>query len=156
MPRLISYLPEEHILTTLKAEDKFAALEEMVQFLKRKKLVEDPSDALDLLRQREEIYSTGIGRSLAVPHALSKKMEKTILAFAFKKEGIPFESIDQASVHFIFLLLGPEENQRLHLQILAKIARLFRGKDLRDALMGARSAKALRETLDKYEKRLED
>jgi nitrogen PTS system EIIA component len=155
MANVVDYLPEDQILTDLAAAEKFTAIEEMVHFLKKKKLVADPDDALDLLRQREEIYSTGIGRALAVPHALSKKMEKTVLCFAFKKDGIPFESIDQAPVHFIFLLLGPEENQRLHLQILAKIARLFRDKDLREELLGVRSAKSLRDTLAKYEKNLD-
>lgn len=153
MPRLMEYLPESHILMNLKAKEKFTAIEEMVQFLKKKKLLEDADDALELLRQREEIYSTGIGRSLAVPHALSKKIEKTILLLAFLKKGIPFESIDQSPVHFVFLLLGPEENQRTHLQILAKIARFFRDRELRDELMKAKTAKQLRDMLAKYEKK---
>ena len=155
MASLMEYLPESHILMNLKAKEKFSAIEEMVHFLKKNKLLEDTDDALELLRQREEIYSTGIGRSLAVPHALSKKIEKTILALAFLKKGIPFESIDQAPVHFVFLLLGPEENQRTHLQILAKIARLFRDRKLRDELIKAQTAKHLRDALAKYEKKHE-
>ncbi len=48
MPRLIEYLPESHILMNLKAKEKFAAIEEMVRFLKKKKLLEDADDALEL------------------------------------------------------------------------------------------------------------
>jgi fructose-specific phosphotransferase system IIA component len=155
MVQLTEYLSQDLIITSLKAREKFAAMEEILRFLKGKKLVQDAEDAMELLRQREEIYSTGIGRSLAVPHALSKKMQKSVLALAVVEEGLPFDSIDQQPVHFIFMLLGPEENQRLHLQILAKIARLFRDRDLRAELLKAKTPATIREVIAKNEKKAE-
>ncbi|HZI89079.1 MAG TPA: PTS sugar transporter subunit IIA, partial [Candidatus Polarisedimenticolia bacterium] len=55
----------------LKTRKKSAALEEMVAHLAQHQIARRADALLDVLRQREALGSTGIGKGIAIPHARS-------------------------------------------------------------------------------------
>lgn len=100
-----------------------------------------------LLLAREEQGSTGIGNGFAVPHAKTKHREEALLIVARSNAGIPYAAIDGRDVHFVFMLLGPENAAEDHLQMLRWISSLARNADFRRFMRGAADAGAIRELL---------
>lgn len=77
--------------------------------------------------KREELYATGIANYLAIPHA-KIGVKNPITAIAVSENGIDFEAPDELPSKIIILLLTPEDNNELQLQLLAEIAKAFRDR----------------------------
>ena len=133
-------LKQDHIIENLVADAKEDALKEISLFLEQKGAIQDHDQLLKALLEREQLGSTGIGDSMAIPHAKYEGIEKVTTVFARSREGIDFQSLDRKPVHFIFLLLAPPASTGLHLKALAKIARLFKNPSLRDNILEAEGA----------------
>lgn len=71
--------------------------------------------------EREQIISTSIGMEIAIPHGRID-IKKPIIAAAINKKGVDFDSPDGLPSKIIFLLLTPQSNNELQLQLLAEIA----------------------------------
>ena len=95
---------------------------------------------IEALREREGKISTGIGSGVAIPHAFSDLVEDVVVGFGRSREGIDFEALDNAPVHFVILFIVPKKKYQLHLKTLAAIARHFTNRNVRDHLAAAESA----------------
>lgn len=127
----------------LKGADREAVLEELVQ---RIPAIAGRPDArqtlLRALQEREQLYSTGIGDGVALPHArnaLVGLVDDAVIVFGRHSAGIPYNSIDGAPAKLFFLLVAPTVTQ--HLAILARLSRMLRDPKLRHDLLGANTAK---------------
>jgi fructose PTS system EIIA component len=96
--------------------------------------------------------STGIGKTLALPHAKSAGVSRPVIAFATLRESIDFDSIDNEPVRIIFLLATPEEMLAEHLKLLGRITRLAGREDVRQRLVLASSAAEVMELFREEEK----
>jgi mannitol/fructose-specific phosphotransferase system IIA component (Ntr-type) len=66
--------------------------------------------------------------------------------------GVEFDSLDEAPVHFVFLLLSPPGSG--HLKVLARIARLCRQEGFVGDISGAENADRIYELVVQGEARL--
>jgi PTS system nitrogen regulatory IIA component len=66
-----------------------------------------------------------------------------IAAFARKQAGVDFAAIDGKPTYLFFVLFAPENSAGLHLKALARISRLFKQPQLRQAILGAESGPAI-------------
>lgn len=139
--KLAELLEAEQIVLDMKAVEHWPAITELVDHLVESG--ELPTSqrqvVLNALRDREEQVSTGIGSGVAIPHAFSDELEKVVAIFGRSKEGIEFEAIDNAPVHFVILFIVPRKDYHLHLRTLAAIAKLFTNSDVRLGLAQART-----------------
>lgn len=97
--------------------------------------------------KRENEMSTGIGKSLALPHAKTGAVTSPVLAMATLGRGINFDSIDKLPVRIIFLLATPDAMLAEHLKLLGRITRIA-GKD--EVRMKILQAATPREVLDLF------
>lgn len=127
------------------ATEKWQAIQELVLFLiKGGYLKEEEKEfVLAALYQREETMSTGIGFSLAIPHASVEVVDRVVVAFGRSLSGIEFESLDSKPVHFIVLFLVPSHQFKTHLKTLSAIAKFFNDRIIREELMHAPNAAAI-------------
>jgi mannitol/fructose-specific phosphotransferase system IIA component (Ntr-type) len=89
-----------------------------------------------MLKRRENLGSTGIGRGIAIPHCRSLVVNKLRVAFGRKKEGLDFKAIDEKPVHFFFLIVAPPlEVSNQYLPVLGKIAQFSKETDVPDRLL---------------------
>lgn len=80
---------------------------------------------LKLLKRRESLGSTGVGRGVAVPHCRSLVVPRLQLAYGHSQAGIPFDSADGEPVkHFFLIVAPPNEVSNQYLPTLGKIAQL--------------------------------
>ena len=89
-----------------------------------------------MLKRRENLGSTGIGRQIAIPHCRSLVVNKLRVAFGRKKGGVDFKAIDEKPVNFFFLIVAPPlEVSNQYLPVLGKIAQFSKETDIPDRLL---------------------
>jgi mannitol/fructose-specific phosphotransferase system IIA component (Ntr-type) len=88
--------------------------------------------------EREELIGTALGGGIAIPHARLIEIKQPVVVAGHSLQGIDFNALDGAPVHIIFLILTPAGDQRMQLQILSDIARVFTDQTARLAALHAR------------------
>jgi len=89
-----------------------------------------------MLKRRENLGSTGIGRAIAIPHCRSLVVNKLRVAFGRKSTGIDFRAIDEKPVNFFFLIVAPPlEVSNQYLPVLGKIAQFSKEPDVPQRLL---------------------
>lgn len=83
------------------------------------------NEVFDHLIARERLGSTGFGNGVAIPHCRLSKCGQITGAFFRLENPVDFDSIDKKPVDLVFVLLVPEEQTEIHLEVLSKIAERF-------------------------------
>lgn len=119
--KLVEFLTPHEVSLELEASSKDEALREMVKLLG---LNQDAEESLfNLLRKRENLGSTGIGKHVAIPHCRSLVVDRLRVAYGRKPKGLAFDAIDGKPVHHMFLIVAPPvEISNQYLPVLGKIA----------------------------------
>ena len=138
--KLMNYVCKETIAPELDGKNKSELLNRMVEMLHKAGKIKSPEPLLKSLLERESIMTTGIGRGIAVPHAMSPEVKELIIALGRIPGGADFESLDRKPVYFIFLLVGPPESSSQHLKTLARISRLVQHSQFVESIKKAQDA----------------
>lgn len=135
-------LSPKGVIHNLRAKCKREALQMLAD--KASDIVDRPAEEImTTLLEREQLGSTGVGDGVALPHGKIDGLKSIVGVLARLETPITFDAIDDQPVDLIFMLLAPANATAAHLKALAKVSRLFRDADARDALRGADSAEAL-------------
>lgn len=135
---LLDFFEETLFIPELKATSRDAALQEMVSCLTSADRIKDGDILLDMLRQREVLGSTGIGRGVAVPHGRSLAIGRLTVIFARSAAGIEYDAMDGKPVHLVFLTVAPpQERSNLYLPVLGKIVEMVKSARVRKQLLAA-------------------
>lgn len=141
--KIVDLLDIKAISIELTSTTKVEVLAEMVDLLRQVQPDLDAAELLTVLIEREELGSTGIGDGIAIPHGKLKGLDRLLMAFGRKKDGVDFDAMDNRPAHLIFLLLAPESEATLHLKALARISKLLRKEEVRRQLLEAPDPQAL-------------
>jgi mannitol/fructose-specific phosphotransferase system IIA component (Ntr-type) len=136
--QLREFFSEDAIELELKGVSKDDILKELIALLG----VDEKSNAMlfKMLKRRENLGSTGIGRGIAIPHCRSLVVNKLRVAFGRKRAGLDFKAIDEKPVHFFFLIVAPPlEVSNQYLPVLGKIAQFAKEPDVPERLMGLKA-----------------
>ena len=124
---------EQTIRLDLRPKDKWDAITQLVDVLVDEKQV--PSSkrqlVLDAALQREDKTSTALGHQTAIPHAPIPDLPNVIGCLGICPDGVNFGGVYDEPVHFIFLLLTPQQNYRNYIPVLAQISTLMRPEETR-------------------------
>lgn len=144
---LSDYLREDLIFLHLHPKDMEECLASMVAMAAARGAIPDRVDALTRLIERERTMSTGLGGGVAVPHAKTDKLRNLVVALGRVSDGVDFKAIDGKPVFLVFMLLGPPDSTRQHVDLLARIAYLVKAPGVIETLRGAVTAGEVLETL---------
>ena len=106
--KISDYVKIETIELNLKAKNKKDVIKELHQNILKSNLVKDEELALKDLYSRENMGSTGIGKSVALPHAKTDAVDKMVITVGISRDGIEYDSIDNQPVHIFFMFLCPK------------------------------------------------
>ena len=87
--------------------------------------------------KREETYATGVGFSVATPHAKTDAVKTASVAFARLKKPIHWDDGDDVTMIFQLAVPCTGAGDR-HLQILAALSRKLIHDEFRDAIAAAK------------------
>jgi mannitol/fructose-specific phosphotransferase system IIA component (Ntr-type) len=144
---LRDFFDRDAVSLSLKAETKDDALRELVSLLGLEE--KNESILVKMLKRRENLGSTGIGRGIAIPHCRSLVVNKLRVAFGRKNGGIDFNAIDSQPVEFIFLIVAPPlEVNNQYLPVLGRLAQFAKDPENVKALRTVQSPEEFLSLLD--------
>jgi mannitol/fructose-specific phosphotransferase system IIA component (Ntr-type) len=88
---------------------------------------------------REAIMPTGVGLGIAIPHARLPGLAAPIVALGLSNAGVDFGAPDGDLARLIVLVVTPEHDDLIQIELLAEIARTFQHGETRVAVAHARS-----------------
>lgn len=136
---LREFVSEDAVQLELQGTSKDDILKELIGLLK----LDEKSEGMlfKMLKRRENLGSTGIGRGIAIPHCRSLVVNRLRVAFGRKAAGVDFKAIDDKPVHFFFLIVAPPlEVSNQYLPVLGKIAQFSKESDVPGRLLEISSA----------------
>ena len=133
-------LEEESILLDMQARYKEGALRELADVLHGQFPLLEAEAYCNILREREQIGSTGVGNGIALPHGKLAGLDRIRCGFGRSINGIGFEAVDNQPVHFFFVMLAPLDIAHQYLHTLAGASRLLKQPEIRKKLRQADTA----------------
>ena len=131
--RLREFLDPSAVSLDLRAPTKDLVLDELVALLRL-----DERSTLQisrLLKRRETLGSTGMGRGIAIPHCRSLALNRLRLGFGLHRAGLDYEAVDHRPAHIFFMIVAPPtEVSNQYLPVLGRIAQFGQMPDIPERL----------------------
>lgn len=130
---LREFFNEDAISLDLTGEGKDEILKELISLLG----LDEKSEGIlfKMLKRRENLGSTGIGKGIAIPHCRSLVVNRLRVAFGRKPGGVEFKAIDDQPVENFFLIIAPPlEVSNQYLPVLGRIAQFAKEPDVPERL----------------------
>ena len=126
--KFAEFIRVDAIKVDLAAEQKRGVIEELVTALVDSGSIssDEQESIVEAIMKREELGSTGIGRSVAVPHTKHPSVDQLVGTVGVSHDGVDFNSLDGEKVQIFFLLISPPDRPGDHLRALEYISRQLR------------------------------
>lgn len=131
-------LDKNCVVSALSGTTKQAVVQELAELLTKHHPQLANQEVFQVLMEREELGSTGIGNGIAIPHGKLASLSQIVTGFGRSIPGVSFDSQDGKPAHIFFVLLAPENAASLHLKALARLSRLLKDLHFRNKLMEAK------------------
>lgn len=148
LSRLIK--PEDIILNLIPGNKK-SILKQLIQPLIINNRITDSNLYLSLLMDREDMVSTGIGNSIAIPHIRNPNQYPVTpcIITGICKNGTSFDSLDNKNANIFFLICS--DSEVVHLKIMAKLVTHTRNTTLIKELLACENEKDIISKIIEYE-----
>lgn len=133
----------DSVKVPLDATTKREAIHELVGLLDAAGRIREPKRLKEVVWEREQQRSTGIGEGLAIPHGKCDCSDQLVMAVGRPAEPLDFGSIDMQPVRLVVLLASPPKRTADHIQALGKISRMMSDPGFRRATYATESAEEL-------------
>ena len=144
---ILEYFNSRSIVADLKATHRDAAIEELCNIAAENENIPEAEEFCPAVLKREDEMGTAMEECVAVPHARLSSLTKPVIAFGRSIDGIEWDSPDGKPTHFIFLILTPQADDNIQIQILALIARVMSQKKTAQEIMRAKDTQDIWYTL---------
>lgn len=124
LKRFVEFLSPKHFIFELQARTSEQAIGELAGKLNGA-LSLQPDQVVAAVLRREAMMPTGLEHGIAVPHARVDAITSAIVLVGMSRRGIDFDSTDGSAARLIFLILTPENDPQVQLEIVADIAGTF-------------------------------
>ncbi len=152
---LADILGREQIVPELKATDRWAAIDELIDNLVATGKIQaaDRDAVTTAVKKRENSMSTGIGYGIGIPHASTDLIFEVVGALGRSSQGVNFDALDNQPVKLVMLFLVPQGQFQKHLHTLANIAKLLHKSDFRDALEKSPDGESMLKVIQEHGKK---
>ena len=127
-------LVAERVAADVEVRSKKRAIEEAARLLTGASPELTHNDVFDTLIRRERLGTTALGHGVAIPHGRLAGLTSPVGALLKLHTPVEFDAADSQPVDLVFALLVPENCSDQHLQILARLAEIFRDAGLTESL----------------------
>jgi PTS system nitrogen regulatory IIA component len=132
---LCDHLRKALFIPSMKATTKEEALEELLDLFVAEKYVKNKQLVLEMLKQRELLGSTSLGKGVAVPHGRTTATADVIVAFGRSENGLDFDASDKKPVTLFFMVIAPHNDEgSIYLPILGSLVTILKDSKKRNAL----------------------
>lgn len=144
----------ELMMVSLKGSTPEEVLGEMCTHMAEKGFVDDGDHLLDLALQREAIVSTAVDNSIAFPHVRGVEGGGLTLMVGIHKKGIRFGGPGRTLSRIFFFMMIPTAASAFYLKLISGLSRIFREKEMREALLNVKTDEELWKALIKLTRKM--
>lgn len=148
--RLIELFSREATAMNVKAADKAAVIDKLVDLQCTHGNITDKAAYKKAIYAREEEYSTYIGNGIVVPHAKNPVVTAPSLAVVKLTTPIQYNADDEEKSDLFFMIAAPM-NGNLHVDMLARMMTLLANEDFVAKLRTAQTEQEFLDMLDQEE-----
>jgi len=145
--KLLDYTTDNGFLPHIKCASVDEAVERLVVELESSGAISDGKSLAAEVMRREREGSTAIGGGLVIPHARHTGVKSVKVALATLADPLDIPAEDNQPVDIVILLVGPQDDPRLMLWVLARLARLVKNSKFLNDLRAAETAEDLKQIL---------
>lgn len=116
----------EHVIADASGVSIAAAVRDTLSRIGKSHIPLPLEEVVQRIIEREKVASSCVGHEFAIPHARLKNIDTAFVFFARMKTPFTVSTgKGRESVTYLFILLTPEDQPRIHQTLLSHIARLF-------------------------------
>lgn len=151
--KISSLFTPNGILLNRTPKDKQEALEIMIKCHEALGNLYDEAEFKNAVLEREASTTTGIGKGMAIPHAMVSAVKRPSIVAMTVDGGVDFDSLDNKPVNLIFLIAMPDDGGQ-HMSVLSRLATLLMDESLFPALTAAKTVDEFIDFIDELENSL--
>lgn len=136
---MIKLLKKDLIKVGSNSKNKDEILVEIADMVSKQCKEISRDDILNGLKEREELSSTGLGSSLAIPHCAFENLKEFYVGLIVTP-GVDFDSLDGEPAKLIFFSVGSKQQQNLHISTLTSISKISMDKNLLNKLIDSKTS----------------
>jgi len=139
--KFVDFVCFEATIPELQARDQDGVIVELVSALDKAGKLKKGSreDIIRAVVEREKEASTGMGKSIAVPHVKHSGVKDVVAVIGQSSAGIDFSALDKQLVYSVVLLISPADDPDKHLQAMECIFKRLQQEKFRKFLRQLRS-----------------
>ncbi|AGF57096.1 MULTISPECIES: PTS fructose transporter subunit IIABC [Clostridium] len=149
--RIVDLLHKEGINLDFNPSTKEQCINELVDLMDKTGNLNDKQEYKKAILAREELSTTGIGDGIAIPHGKTKAVKNASLAAAICKNGVDYDSLDGQPANLFFMIAVPDNNDNLHLEVLARLSTILMDETFRSNLINCSDKDEFLKLIDKKE-----
>lgn len=146
---ILEYFSSRGIVGSMRYNSRDKAIGELCAIAVNQNDLSDNESVYEAVLQRENEMGTAIEEGIAVPHARLSEIKRPLVIFGKSQEGIEWNAPDAKPVHFIFLILTPQDDYDTQVQILGSIAKTMSDAQMRNSLLETQDAHDIWEILQR-------
>jgi excisionase family DNA binding protein len=137
----------------IESELKTDVLNEMINLFKDVPGINSRAEIANAIFEREEIMSTGIGLSIAIPHCRLNGIKDISIAIGVTANPIEdYPSIDDKAVRIVIMILAGRNQHTEYIKVLAMISSFLKNEERREMLLKAETKEEILSVFLKGEK----
>ncbi len=148
--RIVNLLAEDRICLNAPVHSKDEALELLFRLQEKSGVIVDMDVYRAAVLERESQASTAVEAGIAVPHAKCACVARQSLALCRAKTPIDCGAMDGRPTDLFIMIAAPPDD-RMHLELLARLMTLLSDPHFTEALRGAPDARGMRAVIDRFE-----
>ena len=149
MSEITNFLTEDSIIMDCDSKSQKNTLEVISN--KMAELTSTNKDEIfQKLYEREKLGTTAFGNGIAIPHARVEGIQNAKIIILKLTEAIDFNSIDGNKVDIVMSLFVPNDNNKMHVELLSSIASLLDNQVFREKIRTANTASDVMMIIDSH------
>lgn len=149
MSEITNFLTEDSIIMDCDSKSQKNTLEVISN--KMAELTSTNKDEIfQKLYEREKLGTTAFGNGIAIPHARVEGIQNAKIIILKLTEAIDFNSIDGNKVDIVISLFVPNDNNKMHVELLSNIASLLDNQVFREKIRTANTASDVMMIIDSH------
>jgi len=143
----MSLFSEDMVSLDLRSTTAEGAIRELAALIEAQGRLNDADTYVAAVLAREAVGPTGMEMGIAIPHGKSPAVAEAAVAVG-RSPGIDFGASDGTEARMIFLIAAPDNEENVHLKILAQLARRLIHEEFRTRLEEAATPDAVIGVID--------
>lgn len=144
-----STMEEKYVKAHINVKDKDALFDYIADLIEADPRVADKELIKKALYEREATATTGVGHSIALPHAKTEAALSVIIVIITLSEKLDYNSLDGLPIDLAWCVIAPKNIDSKYMKLMAHAARVLNSADHYKSFMNAASDEELFAELSK-------